>query len=141
MCVKIVDATDFDATCIAATLREVLRGSPVVLAVNKVDLLPRFDESHLDLLRQRVEAELGLPCLSAHAVSAVTGAGVGELAAAVAGATEKRNVIVCGAASVGKSTLIKCLTGEVQPTTGTVWQHPNARIGYIAQHAFHHIEQ
>merc|ERR1712091_390224 len=24
---------------------------------------------------------------------------------------------------------------------GTVWQHPNARIGYIAQHAFHHIEQ
>ena len=35
----------------------------------------------------------------------------------------------------------RCLTGEVQPTTGTVWQHPNARIGYIAQHAFHHIEQ
>merc|ERR1739848_973046 len=27
------------------------------------------------------------------------------------------------------------------PTTGTVWQHPHGRIGYIAQHAFHHIEQ
>mmetsp|Transcript_7991 Transcript_7991/g.22461 ORF Transcript_7991/g.22461 Transcript_7991/m.22461 type:complete len:764 (+) Transcript_7991:54-2345(+) len=50
--------------------------------------------------------------------------------------------IACiGPNGAGKSTLIKCLTGEVQPTTGTVWQHPNARIGYIAQHAFHHIEQ
>jgi elongation factor 3 len=50
-------------------------------------------------------------------------------------------VACIGPNGAGKSTLIKCLTGEVQPTTGTVWQHPNARIGYIAQHAFHHIEQ
>ena len=115
MCVKIVDATDSEATSIGSILRAIIgeREVPIVLAVNKVDLLPRFDESHLDLLRQRVEAELGLPCLSAHAVSAVTGAGVGELAAAVAGATEKRNVIVCGAASVGKSTLINQLAHEV----------------------------
>ena len=50
-------------------------------------------------------------------------------------------VACVGPNGAGKSTLIKCLTGEVEPTTGTVWQHPNARIGYIAQHAFHHIEQ
>eukprot|EP00629_Pelagomonadales_sp_RCC1024_P000223 CAMPEP_0119272810 /NCGR_PEP_ID=MMETSP1329-20130426/9090_1 /TAXON_ID=114041 /ORGANISM="Genus nov. species nov., Strain RCC1024" /LENGTH=1025 /DNA_ID=CAMNT_0007272919 /DNA_START=80 /DNA_END=3157 /DNA_ORIENTATION=- len=49
-------------------------------------------------------------------------------------------VACIGPNGAGKSTLIKCLTGEVEPTTGTVWQHPNARIGYIAQHAFHHIE-
>ena len=62
LCVKIVDATDFDATCIAATLREVLRGSPVVLAVNKVDLMPRFDAHDLMYMRHRLE-ERGLRCI------------------------------------------------------------------------------
>ncbi len=33
------------------------------------------------------------------------------------------------------------LTGEMEPTTGTVWKHPNMRFAYVAQHAFHHIEQ
>jgi len=50
-------------------------------------------------------------------------------------------VACIGPNGAGKSTLIKALTGEIEPTTGAVWQHPNARIGYIAQHAFHHIEQ
>merc|ERR1712196_71600 len=26
------------------------------------------------------------------------------------------------------------------PQTGDVWKHPNARVAYVAQHAFHHIE-
>jgi elongation factor 3 len=46
-----------------------------------------------------------------------------------------------GANGAGKSTLIKVLTGETEPTEGTVWKHPNLRIAYVAQHAFHHIEQ
>ena len=37
--------------------------------------------------------------------------------------------------------MIKLLTGEVEPQEGTVWKHPNARVAYVAQHAFHHIEQ
>jgi elongation factor 3 len=45
-----------------------------------------------------------------------------------------------GPNGAGKSTLIKLLTGETEPTTGTVWKHPNLRIAYVAQHAFHHIE-
>lgn len=45
-----------------------------------------------------------------------------------------------GPNGAGKSTLIKMLTGETEPTTGTVWKHPNLRIAYVAQHAFHHIE-
>jgi elongation factor 3 len=45
-----------------------------------------------------------------------------------------------GENGAGKSTMIKVLTGEVVPQTGEVWKHPNARIAYVAQHAFHHIE-
>jgi elongation factor 3 len=46
-----------------------------------------------------------------------------------------------GENGAGKSTMIKVLTGEVVPQTGDVWRHPNARVAYVAQHAFHHIEQ
>jgi len=45
-----------------------------------------------------------------------------------------------GENGAGKSTMIKVLTGEVVPQTGEVWRHPNARVAYVAQHAFHHIE-
>ena len=50
-------------------------------------------------------------------------------------------VACVGKNGAGKSTMIKLLTGELEPQSGTVWKHPNARVGYIAQHAFHHIEQ
>ena len=36
--------------------------------------------------------------------------------------------------------MTKLLVGEIEPQAGTVWKHPNARIAYIAQHAFHRIE-
>jgi len=45
-----------------------------------------------------------------------------------------------GENGAGKSTMIKVLTGEVVPQVGDVWKHPNARVAYVAQHAFHHIE-
>ncbi|KAG0226516.1 P-loop containing nucleoside triphosphate hydrolase protein [Mortierella sp. GBAus27b] len=48
---------------------------------------------------------------------------------------------VIGPNGAGKSTMIKLLTGESHPQEGTVWKHPNLRIGYVAQHAFHHLEQ
>ena len=50
-------------------------------------------------------------------------------------------VACVGPNGVGKSTMIKLLTGEVIPQEGSVWKHPNARVAYVAQHAFHHIEQ
>ncbi|KAF7727955.1 hypothetical protein EC973_006843 [Apophysomyces ossiformis] len=50
-------------------------------------------------------------------------------------------VAVIGHNGAGKTTMIKLLTGESTPQTGTVWRHPALRIGYIAQHAFHHLEQ
>ncbi|KAI8145720.1 armadillo-type protein [Fennellomyces sp. T-0311] len=50
-------------------------------------------------------------------------------------------VAVIGPNGAGKSTLIKLLTGELESEIGTVWKHPNLRIAYVAQHAFHHIEK
>ncbi|ORY91239.1 P-loop containing nucleoside triphosphate hydrolase protein [Syncephalastrum racemosum] len=50
-------------------------------------------------------------------------------------------VAVIGPNGAGKSTLIKLLTGEMEGQTGSVWKHPNLRIAYVAQHAFHHIEK
>lgn len=50
-------------------------------------------------------------------------------------------VAVLGPNGAGKSTLIKLLTGELVATSGTVEKHPNLRIGYIAQHAFQHVEK
>eukprot|EP01111_Echinosteliopsis_oligospora_P009721 TRINITY_DN28_c0_g1_i8.p1 TRINITY_DN28_c0_g1~~TRINITY_DN28_c0_g1_i8.p1 ORF type:complete len:1060 (+),score=291.53 TRINITY_DN28_c0_g1_i8:96-3275(+) len=49
-------------------------------------------------------------------------------------------VAVVGPNGAGKSSMIKVLTGEVEPTVGEVWKHPNLRVAYVAQHAFHHIE-
>lgn len=49
-------------------------------------------------------------------------------------------IAVYGPNGHGKSTMIKVLTGEVVPQEGDVWTHENARVAYIAQHAFHHIE-
>ena len=62
-------------------------------------------------------------------------------------------VAVIGPNGAGKSTLIKMLVGETRATSawgnGTpeeniencYWRHPNCRLAYVAQHAFHHIEQ
>jgi elongation factor 3 len=50
-------------------------------------------------------------------------------------------VACVGVNGAGKSTMIKVLTGVLEPTSGVVWKYPNTRLGYIAQHAFHHIEK
>ncbi len=50
-------------------------------------------------------------------------------------------IAVVGANGAGKSTMVKLLTGELIPDEGTAWKHPNMRVAYVAQHAFHHVEQ
>merc|ERR1719156_190237 len=50
-------------------------------------------------------------------------------------------VAVIGPNGAGKSTAIKLLTGELKPSCGTIWKHPNMRLAYVAQHAFHHLEK
>merc|ERR1719420_2756097 len=36
--------------------------------------------------------------------------------------------------------MIKCLLGELKPTTGTINKVSGSRVAYMSQHAFHHIE-
>lgn len=50
-------------------------------------------------------------------------------------------VACVGPNGAGKSTIVKLLTGETEPQDGVVWKHPNLRVAYVAQHAFHHVEQ
>lgn len=51
-------------------------------------------------------------------------------------------VAILGPNGSGKSTLVKLLIGDLEPNkSGEIWKHPNLVIGYVAQHAFHHIEQ
>lgn len=48
---------------------------------------------------------------------------------------------IIGPNGAGKSTMIKLLTGEAEPQEGTVYKHPSLRLGYVSQHATHHIER
>jgi len=49
---------------------------------------------------------------------------------------------IVGVNGAGKSTMIRLLMGELEPDKGSgdVQKHQSVRVGYIAQHAFHHIE-
>merc|ERR1719499_2678249 len=49
-------------------------------------------------------------------------------------------VAIVGPNGAGKSTMIKCLLGELKPTTGTIMKIQGSRVAYMSQHAFHHIE-
>lgn len=54
-------------------------------------------------------------------------------------------VAVLGANGSGKTTLVKMIVGETQPTnlggSCKFYVHTNLRVAYVAQHAFHHVEQ
>merc|ERR1712060_73539 len=50
-------------------------------------------------------------------------------------------VAIVGPNGAGKSTMIKCLLGELKPTTGTIMKVQGCRVAYMSQHAFHHIER
>merc|ERR1719469_503527 len=49
-------------------------------------------------------------------------------------------VAIVGPNGAGKSTMIKCLLGELRPTSGLINKVQGCRVAYMSQHAFHHIE-
>ena len=53
-------------------------------------------------------------------------------------------VAVLGANGAGKTTLVKMIVGETLPSNMGICKfyiHTNLRVAYVAQHAFHHVEQ
>jgi len=64
---------------------------------------------------------------------------------AVKGATVecslRSRVAIMGPNGAGKSTVAGMVVGELAPVSGNAWRHPNLRMAYVAQHAFHHLEE
>ena len=55
--------------------------------------------------------------------------------------SQTSRVAVIGANGAGKTTAIKVFVGEMMPQQGTIWKAAGMRMGYVAQHAFHHLEK
>jgi elongation factor 3 len=55
--------------------------------------------------------------------------------------SQTSRVAVIGANGAGKTTAIKVFVGEMMPQQGTIWKAAGLRMGYVAQHAFHHLEK
>lgn len=108
--IYLVDVFDFHGTFISG-LRDIIGDrSPVILAVNKVDLLPKdYKVDRVERWVRQESASLGLETIQAvHLVSSRSGAGVKSLLADALALARKRrcDIYVVGAANVGKSSFI-----------------------------------
>jgi elongation factor 3 len=73
-----------------------------------------------------------------------TGSGVNQLTDVNLKMSLSSRVVVLGENGAGKTTLLKMIVGETVPSNlsnCTYYIHQNLRIAYVAQHAFHHVEQ
>jgi ribosome biogenesis GTPase len=86
-------------------------GATPVVVLNKADI-------DLDLAGHRLAAEAVAPGTAVHAISALSGTGVDELAAAWL--RPGTTAVVLGSSGVGKSTLVNRLLGEERQRTSTV---------------------
>lgn len=108
--VYLVDVFDFHGTFLSGLRDLIGERSPVIMAVNKVDLLP--SDYHKDRVERWVRHEansLGVTDLQAvHLISSIRGTGVRALLADALTIAKKRraDIYVVGAANVGKSSFI-----------------------------------
>jgi GTP-binding protein EngB required for normal cell division len=109
MCIMVVDATDPEHT-VVKHLRRTIGSIPVILVINKIDLLPRCSESDVMNITRRIEAMSGVRFTSVFDVSATNGVGLVRLAESILLQLGGRDVFVIGAANVGKSSLVKTLS-------------------------------
>lgn len=105
--VLLVDATDFSGSFLPR-LRDGIGKNPVLLVVTKADLLPRGTDDVA--LARWIEDEVGfrrLTLAGLHLVSARTGDGMPEAVADMCALRRGRDVVVVGAANVGKSSFTR----------------------------------
>lgn len=110
----VVDALDASGSFLPR-LRDAVGANPVLLCVTKADLLPRGTDA-ADLASW-LEAEVGfrrLTLVGLHLVSGRTGAGVAACVADLRRLRRGRDVVVVGAANVGKSTFVRAAVGAMR---------------------------
>jgi len=118
LCIVVVDAIDPEFTSVRG-LRDTIRSTPCILAINKADLLPRkMNRFDLKYLQNRSETgrKPRMKMIGAYGVSAKYGTGMVELAEGVLERLGGRDVFVVGSANVGKSTLVKSLSSLLART-------------------------
>lgn len=107
--IHIVDLFDFQGSVIGG-LQRFVGANPVLLAVNKTDLLPKV--TNWNKIRnwvQKEAKELGLKVIDVVLCSAKQNQGFDRLLEAIEDQRGNRDVYVVGATNVGKSTLINRL--------------------------------
>ncbi|WP_379136244.1 ribosome biogenesis GTPase YqeH [Paenibacillus sp. sgz500958] len=110
--IHIVDLFDFEGSLISG-LQRFIGNNPVILAVNKCDLLPKV--TNWNKLRNWVQQrckEHGLKTAEIVLCSAKRNQGFDRLLEAVTSLRGQRDVYVVGATNVGKSTLINRLISD-----------------------------
>lgn len=101
----IVDLFDFEGSLIGALPRFV-GDNPIIVAVNKIDLLPGINPHKIIHWTRRQLKAHGLKVVDVVPISAKSNAGFDRLAEAIEQHRSDRDVYVVGATNTGKSTLI-----------------------------------
>lgn len=131
--VHIVDVFDFEGSLIPG-LQRFIGNNPVLLVVNKIDLLPKV--SNWNRIRNWVQKQVkdnGLRIADAVLVSARKNHGFERLIELVGRMREGRDVYVVGATNVGKSTFINRLIRDYSDLEAelTVSQYPGTTLDLV----------
>ncbi|SFA69789.1 hypothetical protein SAMN04488072_10185 [Lentibacillus halodurans] len=131
--VHLVDIFDVDGTLVKS-LSRIVGHKPVILAANKMDLLPKSTNRNklIKWLRTTVK-EAGISVEGVYLISSVKGHGMSDLTQAIDDHRNEKDVYIVGTTNVGKSTFINKL---IQKTTGTenvitTSYFPGTTLGFI----------
>ncbi len=131
--VNIVDIFDFEGTLISGLARFV-GNNPVVLAVNKIDLLPKVTNfNRIVNWVQRQAKEFGLKVVDVVLCSAKQNMGFERVIESLDKHRDGRDIYVVGATNVGKSTLINRLIRDYSDLDAelTTSQYPGTTLDLV----------